>query len=82
MTQTGKRFRSLVVVLSLVAGTNLAISRIADKSGVAAMPDSPRPKSGVAAMPDSPRPKSGVAAMLDSPRPKSGVAAMPDSPRP
>lgn len=82
MTSTTKRFRSLVVTLTIVAAANIAISRASSKSGVAAMPDSPRPKSGVAAMPDSPRPKSGVAAMPDSPRPKSGVAAMPDSPRP
>lgn len=82
MLTTAKRFRSLVVTLAIVAGTNIAISDAGSKSGVTNIPDSPRPKSGVTNIPDSPRPKSGVTNIPDSPRPKSGVTNIPDSPRP
>ena len=80
MTRNAKRLRALVIMLIAVASSNLAISL--NKSGVAALPDMPRPKSGVAALPDMPRPRSGVAALPDMPRPRSGVAALPDMPRP
>ena len=66
MTKTAKRFRSLLVTLAVVAATNFAISYA---SGVANVPDAPRPKSGVANVPDAPRPKSGVANVPDAPRP-------------
>ena len=83
MSQTAKRFRSLVITVIAIVATNFAISFAASqKSGVAALPDMPRPKSGVAALPDMPRPRSGVAALPDMPRPRSGVAALPDMPRP
>jgi len=83
MSHTTKRLRTLVITVIAIAATNFAISFAAgQRSGVAAMPDVPRPKSGIAAMPDVPRPKSGIAAMPDVPRPKSGIAAMPDVPRP
>ena len=79
MSQTTKRFRSLIITVAIVAATNFAISYA---SGVGTIPDSPRPKSGVGTIPDSPRPKSGVGTIPDSPRPRSGVGTIPDSPRP
>jgi hypothetical protein len=82
MSSTAKRFRSLLVTLAVVAATNIAISNANGRSGVANVPDAPRPKSGVANVPDAPRPKSGVANVPDAPRPKSGVANVPDAPRP
>ena len=83
MSQTAKRFRSLVITVIAIVATNFAISFAAgQKSGGAALPDMPRPKSGVAALPDMPRSKSGAAALPDMPRPKSGAAALPDMPRP
>jgi hypothetical protein len=80
--RNGKRLLSLLVTLLLVIATNMAISFASNKSGIAILPDSPRPKSGIAILPDSPRPKSGIAILPDSPRPKSGIAILPDSPRP
>ncbi len=66
MSSTAKRFRSLVITVAAVAATNFAISYA---SGVATIPDTPKPKSGVATVPDTPRPKSGVATVPDTPRP-------------
>ncbi len=83
MTPTSKRLRAIVMTLIVVASTNYAISLTSsEKSGVATIPDMPRPKSGVATIPDMPRPKSGVATIPDMPRPGSGVATIPDMPRP
>jgi len=79
MSRTAKRTRSLVITVIAIALTNIAISYA---SGVAVVPDSPKPRSGVAVVPDSPKPKSGVAVVPDSPKPKSGVAVVPDSPKP
>jgi len=79
MKNTIKRFRAIVITVIAIAATNFTLS---SASGVATIPDSPRPKSGVATIPDSPRPRSGVATVPDSPRPRSGVATVPDSPRP
>ena len=81
MSSTIKRFRSVLLTIALVASTNYAIS-LTGKSGVATVPDMPRPKSGVATVPDMPRPRSGVATVPDMPRPRSGVATVPDMPRP
>lgn len=69
MSTTAKRFRALLITLLLVIATNIAISYAGYRSGVANMPDPPRPKSGVANMPDPPRPRSGVANMPDPPHP-------------
>ncbi len=66
MSSTAKRFRSLVITVAAIAATNFAISYA---SGVATIPDTPKPKSGVATVPDAPRPKSGVATVPDTPRP-------------
>jgi len=80
-----KRFRSIIVIIGLVIGTNIAISYAGNKAGVSILPDSPRPtKAGVSILPDSPRPtKAGVSILPDSPRPtKAGVSILPDSPRP
>ncbi|MEK6571308.1 MAG: hypothetical protein AABZ61_08065 [Bacteroidota bacterium] len=82
MPSTMKRLRSVVTAVIVVASTNYAISLTSTRSGVATVPDMPRPKSGVATVPDMPRPKSGVATVPDMPRPKSGVATVPDMPRP
>jgi hypothetical protein len=79
MSRTAKRTRSLVITVIAIALTNIAITYA---SGVAVVPDTPRPRSGVAVVPDTPRPKSGVAVVPDTPRPKSGVAVVPDTPRP
>jgi len=81
-----KRVRSLLITLALVVATNIAISYagtgFGNKSGLAMIPDSPKPKSGLSMIPDSPRPKSGLSMIPDSPRPKSGLSMIPDSPRP
>ena len=83
MSHTAKRLRSLVIAVIAIAATNFAISFASDqRSGIAGLPDMPRPKSGIAGLPDMPRPKSGVAGLPDMPRPKSGVAGLPDMPRP
>ena len=82
MQSNFKRFRSLVITLIVVASTNYAISFTTSRSGVASVPDMPRPKSGVASVPDMPKPRSGVASVPDMPRPRSGVASVPDMPRP
>jgi len=66
MSRTAKRTRSLVITVIAIALTNIAISYA---SGVAVVPDSPKPRSGVAVVPDSPKPKSGVAVVPDSPKP-------------
>ena len=81
MSRTVKRFRSLFLTIIVVASTNYAIS-LTGRSGVATIPDMPKPRSGVATIPDMPRPKSGVATIPDMPRPRSGVATIPDMPRP
>lgn len=69
MYTTAKRLRALAITLVIVAATNIAISSASNKSGVANLPDAPRPKSGVANLPDAPRPRSGVANLPDAPRP-------------
>lgn len=83
MTRSSKkrwsRVRALVITIGLSLLANMAISYA---SGVAIIPDAPRPKSGVAIIPDAPRPKSGVAIIPDAPRPKSGVPIVPDAPKP
>jgi hypothetical protein len=76
------RFAVLLAAMLIAVVANMAMSTAASKTGVAIVPDSPRPKTGVAIVPDSPRPKTGVAIVPDSPRPKTGVAIVPDSPRP
>jgi hypothetical protein len=83
MSTTLKRFRSIVITIIVIASTNYAISLTSgSKSGIAAIPDMPKPKSGIAAIPDMPKPRSGIAAIPDMPKPKSGVAAIPDMPKP
>jgi len=82
MSRNIKRLGAVVMTVIVVATTNFAISVASTRSGVATIPDMPRPKSGVATIPDMPRPKSGVATIPDMPRPKSGVATIPDMPRP
>ncbi len=81
-----KRVRSIVIMIALVVATNIAISYagtgFGNKTGLAMIPDSPRPKTGLAMIPDSPRPKTGLSMIPDSPRPKTGLAMIPDSPRP
>ena len=69
--QNLKRLRALLLTLSLVIVTNFAISFAisSEKSGIATMPNNPRPKAGVATMPNNPRPKAGVATMPNNPRP-------------
>jgi hypothetical protein len=83
MTTTMKRFRSIVIMLIAVASTNYAISlATSSRSGVATIPDMPKPRSGVATIPDMPKPRSGVATIPDMPKPRSGVATIPDMPKP
>jgi hypothetical protein len=79
MSATMKRFRALVITVIVIAATNYAVSFA---SGVATIPDGPKPKSGVATLPDGPKPKSGVATLPDGPKPKSGVPMLPDCPKP
>ncbi len=77
-----KRLRSIVITLIVVASTNYALSLTTSRSGVATIPDMPKPRSGVATIPDMPKPKSGVATIPDMPKPRSGVATIPDMPKP
>jgi hypothetical protein len=83
MSRNAKRFRSLVITITMVAATNIAISYASNsKTGAAIIPDVPRPKTGAAIIPDVPRPKTGAAIIPDVPRPKTGAAIIPDVPRP
>lgn len=81
MSSMTKRFRSVLLTVVAVASTNYAIS-FTGKSGVATVPDMPKPRSGVATVPDMPKPRSGVATVPDMPKPRSGVATVPDMPKP
>ncbi len=81
MSSTMKRLRSVIITVILVASTNYAIS-LTNKSGVATIPNMPKPRSGVATIPDMPKPRSGVATIPDMPKPRSGVATIPDMPKP
>ena len=79
------RLAVLLGAMLLAVLANIAISGAANgstRTGIAIIPDSPRPKTGIAIIPDSPRPKTGIAIIPDSPRPKTGIAIIPDSPRP
>ncbi len=66
MSATMKRFRALVITVIVIAATNYAVSFA---SGVATLPDGPKPKSGVPILPDCPKPKSGVPILPDCPKP-------------
>lgn len=68
MLTTLKRFKSVVITIIVIASTNYAIS-LTTKSGVATIPDMPKPRSGVATIPDMPKPRSGVATIPDMPKP-------------
>jgi hypothetical protein len=84
-----KRMRALLLTLTLVVGTNFAISSYAgssEKSGIGMLPgNTPRPKSGIGMLPgNTPRPKSGIGMLPgNTPRPKSGIGMLPgNTPRP
>ena len=85
-----KKVRSIVIVMALVAATNLAVS-YADEStqnraGVSGLSGNvPRPKAGVSGLSGNvPRPKAGVSALSGNvPRPKAGVSGLSGNvPRP
>ena len=69
MSQTAKRFRSLVITVMAIAATNIAISFASDHSNAASKQQLTISKSGVPNLPDFPRPKSGVPNLPDFPRP-------------
>lgn len=82
MTTSLKRSRSLLVTLALVAATNIAISRLAERTGVPIIPNSPRPKSNVEVAKENHGQRTGVPIIPNSPRPRTGVPIIPNSPRP
>ncbi len=85
-----KRVRSIVVVIALVIGTNLAVSYADESSqnraGVSGLSGNvPRPKAGVSGLSGNvPRPKAGVSGLSGNvPRPKAGVSGLSGNvPRP
>lgn len=85
-----KKVRSIVVVLALVAATNLAVSYADESShnraGVSGLSGNvPRPKAGVSGLSGNvPRPKAGVSGLSGNvPRPKAGVSGLSGNvPRP
>jgi hypothetical protein len=85
-----KKVRSILVVLILVVGTNLAVSYADETSqnraGVSGLSGNvPRPKAGVSGLSGNvPRPKAGVSGLSGNvPRPKAGVSGLSGNvPRP
>lgn len=69
MTRTAKRIRSIAITVVAIGLVNSALAFAGSRTGIAAIPDVPRPKTGIAAIPDVPRPKTGIAAIPDVPRP-------------
>lgn len=85
-----RKIRSILIMLVLVAGTNLAVSYADEsshnKAGVSGLQGNvPRPKAGVSGLQGNvPRPKAGVSGLQGNvPRPKAGVSGLQGNvPRP
>ena len=85
-----KKIRSIMIVLVLVAGANLAVSYADetshDRAGVSGLSGNvPRPKAGVSGLSGNvPRPKAGVSGLSGNvPRPRAGVSGLSGNvPRP